>query len=105
MANCEKLNTLLQINKRTGEIKTCEKPTYKGYHLCDVYGTYSREKSRAYFYCVELLREIADYVFGYGITSYNPFKFTFAGVFQTGQIKYVLICTADYDRVYILEEN
>lgn len=104
MANCEKLNRLLQVNKRTGEIKTCEKPQYRGHNLWDVYGRYSCEKGRAY-YCKDLLYEIADYVFSYGITSYNAFKFTFAGVFQTGNIKYVLVCTAGYDRVYILEEK
>lgn len=105
MANCEKLNRLLQVNKRTGEIKTCGEPNYRGYHLSDVYGRYSYQKAHAYDYCVDLLYEIADYVLDYGITSNNVFKFTFAGVFQTGQIKYVLICTADYDRVYILEEK
>lgn len=105
MANCEKLNRLLQVNKRTGEIKTCEKPQYRGHHLWDVYGRYSCEKAHAYDYCKDLLYELADHVLSYGITSNNVFKFTFAGVFQTGKIKYVLICTADYDRVYILEEN
>lgn len=105
MANCEKLNRLLQVNKSTGEIKTCEKPNYKATNLWDVYGRYSCKKARAYDYCKDLLYEIADDAFSYGITSYNVFKFTFAGVFQTGQIKFVLICTADYDRVYILEEK
>lgn len=105
MANCEKLNTLLQVNKRTGEIKTCKAPIYKGHYLSTVYGSFSQAKYNAYEYCGNLLYEIADHVLSFGITSSNCFKFTFAGVFQTGQIKYVLICTADYDRVYILEEK
>lgn len=105
MTKIEKLNSILQTNKRTGEVKTARAPQYRGTYLHDVYGTYSIRKESAYNYCLHLLNEISDNVLSYGITSANGFKFTFAGVFETSGEKYVLICTADYDKIYLLEEN
>ena len=107
MTKQERLNSLLQVKKSTGEILTARKPSYRGKTLSSVYGRYSYAKEDAYERCKDLLYYLADdysEVYSYGITSANGFKFTFAGVFKSAGVKYVLICTASYDRVYLLEE-
>ena len=104
MEKQEILNSLLQINKRTGEIKTVGLPTYRGQFLYNVYGSYSVRKESAYRYCLDLLNSISESVISFGITSANCFKFTFKAVFVTGGITYVLTCTSDYDKVNLLKE-
>ena len=103
MTKQERINKLLQVKKSTGEILTAKTPQYRGKYLSSVYGRFSERKASAYDYCVNLISELSDNVISYGITSANCMKFTFAGVFETGNVKYVLICTASYDRVYLLE--
>ena len=97
------INKLLQVKKSTGEILTAKTPQYRGKYLWSVYGRYSQAKESAYEYCENLLFDLSDSVISYGITSANCMKFTFAGVFETDGVKYALICTASYDRVYLLE--
>ena len=103
MTKQERINKLLQVKKSTGEILTAKKPQYRGKYLWHVYGRYSQAKESAYDYCETLLFDLADNVISYGISSANCMKFTFSAVFETGGEKYVLICTASYDRVYLLE--
>ena len=98
------LEQLLKTNKRTGEIKTCGYPYYRGVNLCDVYGRYSAAKAQGMQYCLDLLHSFKpDDVISYGITSANTFRFTFASVFVKGGVHYVLWCTADKDEVYLLK--
>lgn len=97
------LEELLQTNKRTGEVKTSYKPSYRGTTLHDVYGKFSIAKQNGYDYCLRLLESFSpDYVYSYGITSANTFRFTFAAVFEKKGFKYVLWCTASRDEVYAL---
>ena len=100
------MNSILQTNKRTGAIKTMPHPHYIGKNLWNVYNSYSQAKANAYEYCKDLLYRLAEdgHVLSYGITSKNCMKFTFCGVYEFAGEKYVLKCTADYDRVYLLEE-
>lgn len=105
MSKQEILETLLQVNRKTGEVKTCKAPNFRGRNLESVYGSFSYAKARAYQYCTELLRDISDEVISYGITSNNTFHFTFSAVFITDGIKYVYVATANYDRVYLLDED
>jgi hypothetical protein len=87
----------VQVNKRTGEIKTCGKPQYRGKYLDDVYSSYSSAKKHAYQICMNTLYALADYyeIESYGITSNNTFSFTFAAVFGTCDIKYVIWFSSD----------
>ena len=103
MTKQERINKLLQVKKSTGEILTAKTPQYRGKYLASVYGRFSERKAAAYDYCMNLLDGLSDNVISYGITSANWMKFTFSAVFETGGEKYVLICTASYDRIYLLE--
>ena len=99
-----KLEELLKVNKRTGEIKTCSYPQYRGINLRDVYGKWSNGKENAMQYCIDLLHSFdPDKIISYGITSANTFRFTFAGVFVKDGVYYVLWCTATKDEVYLLK--
>ena len=95
------------IWKKTGRIKPASFPRYIGHRLYDVYGSYSQEKSNAYEYCIDILREDIgiENVISYGITSKNPFQFTFEAVFKYENLRYVLVVTKSYDKVYILEDD
>ena len=98
------LEQLLKTNKRTGEIKTCAYPHYRGVNLSDVYGTYSNAKARGLQYCIDLLHSFnPDEILSYGITSANTFQFTFAAVFKKADVYYVLWCTKSKDEVYLLK--
>ena len=98
------LEQLLKTNKRTGEIKTCGYPHYRGVNLSDVYGTYSHAKAQGLQYCLDLLHSFKpDDILSYGITSFNTFQFTFASVFKKGEFYYVLWCTKAKDEVYLLK--
>ena len=98
------LEQLLKTNKRTGEIKTCGYPHYKGINLSDVYGTYSSAKAQGLQYCLDLLHSFKpDYIQSYGITSANTFQFTFEAVFEKDGVYYVLWCTKSKDEVYLLK--
>lgn len=102
--NMRTLEELLKTNKRTGEILKSFKPHYRGRELSDVYGRYSIAKQNGYDYCLRLLESFnPDYVYSYGITSANTFKFTFAAVFEKKGFKYVLWCTSSRDEVYALK--
>lgn len=105
MTKQERINKLLQVKKSTGEILTAKTPNYRGKYLWSVYGRYSQAKESAYDYCENLLFDLAENVISYGISSANCMKFTFSAVFETGGEKYVLICTASYYRVYLLEKE
>lgn len=98
------LEQLIKTNKRTGEIKTCGYPRYKGINLSDVYGTYSYAKAQGLQYCLDLLHSFnPDDILSYGITSANTFQFTFAAVFKKDGACYVLWCTKAKDEVYLLK--
>ena len=69
----EFMDKYIQVNKKTGSIKTCEKPTYRGKYLDDLYSSYSTAKKQAYQNCIDTLDFLsADYAIeSYGITSKN----------------------------------
>ena len=99
-----KLEELLKTNKRTGEIKTCGYPRYRGVNLSDVYGRYSYAKAQGLQYCIDLLHSFKpDEILSYGITSANTFQFTFVAVFKKDGVYYVLWCTKSKDEVYLLK--
>lgn len=91
----------LQVYKRTGEIKTCGKPQYRGKYLDDVYTTYSSAKKQAYQNCIDTLDFLSyDYAIeSYGITSKNGFSFTFAAVFGACDIKYAIWFSSDRSNI------
>ena len=95
----------LQVNKRTGEIKTCPHPDYQGSALYEVYGSYSNNKASAMYYCYGVMQDLESQgakILSYGITSHNTFQFTFAIVFKFQGLVYVRYETARYTRTYIL---
>ena len=111
----------LQVYKRTGEIKTCGKPQYRGRYLDDVYSSYSSAKKQAYQNCMDTLYFLSDdyAIESYGITSKTGWSFTFAAVFGACDIKYVIWFSSDRNnysywgenscgmniKIYLLEEN
>lgn len=95
----------LQENKRTGEIKTCAYPAFRGYSLDACYNSYSNKKAHAYNYCMGVmvdLRVQGCKIFDYGITSYSTFQFTFAVVFEFEGLMFVRYETARTTKTYIL---
>lgn len=97
----EFMDKYIQVNKKTGAIKTCQKPSYKGKYLNDVYHTYSDAKKHAYMICYDTLVVLTkEYcVESYGITSSNVWSFTFAAVFGACDIKYVIWFSSDRSNI------
>lgn len=91
----------IQLNMKTGAIKSCQKPYYKGKYLNDVYHTYSDAKKQAYMNCYDTLVFLSEKYFieSYGITSSSIWSFTFAAVFGTCDTKYVIWFSSDRNNI------
>lgn len=97
----------LQVNKRTGEIKTCSYPDFRARTLDGCYDSYSTHKAHAYNYCMGVmvdLRVRGCEILDYGITSYNTFQFTFAVVFKYRDDILVRYETARTTKTYLLAD-
>ena len=97
----------VQVNKRTGAIKSCAYPSFRAHTLDGCYNSYSTQKAHAYNYCMGVmvdLRVQGCEILDYGITSYNTFQFTFAVVFKYNSLTFVRYETARTTKTYILAD-